>query len=302
MVEFTPELLAILAYTAFALFLSLYFVPFKVVPKAWAKAIAQVDKDGKPTHPAGIALGKVLDGAAVKIAKEVKVPTLEEIKAQMPTIPPFPEMPVIPDYGAQIKQMHGQLNARLTKEVETLKASIPVVPPYPTIPDYTVQLAELPKASAFKAMGEDFQEVKQRVDQLSDEHLLGLMKAAIKDYQLAAAAREGRQPAGAKAEQEAAIARNLINAAPEESGLYKRAMSILDTLEKNPKITGIRTETVKGWRKSVVGEFAENGTIRGALDSMGFNIDGLEGLMGGAVPGAPGVTVIPKGGRAPGVP
>ena len=62
------EAIAILCYTAIALFLSLYFVPFKIVPRAWAKAVRTQG------HPAQLALDAVLEGAAPKVAKAIVLP------------------------------------------------------------------------------------------------------------------------------------------------------------------------------------------------------------------------------------
>ena len=88
MAELSIEAIAILCYTAIALFLSLYFVPFKIVPRAWAKA---VETDG---HPAKAALDKVLDRAVAKIVfpkaaagLEAKVDaTITAFNAMVPTI------------------------------------------------------------------------------------------------------------------------------------------------------------------------------------------------------------------------
>ena len=59
-------------YVGVGLFLSLYFVPFKVVPRAWAKAV------GTKGHPAQVALDAVLEAAAPKVAAAVKMPAMPD--------------------------------------------------------------------------------------------------------------------------------------------------------------------------------------------------------------------------------
>ena len=63
------------AYVGVGLFLSLYLVPFKIVPRAWAKAVRTKG------HPAQLALDHVLEEAAPKVAAAVKVPDPAKFEA-----------------------------------------------------------------------------------------------------------------------------------------------------------------------------------------------------------------------------
>lgn len=77
MVSLSIEAIAILCYTAVALFLSLYFVPFKIVPRAWAKAVQTKG------HPAQVALDAVLEGAAPKVAAAVALPDTKALQERI---------------------------------------------------------------------------------------------------------------------------------------------------------------------------------------------------------------------------
>ena len=96
MANLSIEAIAILCYTAIALFLSLYFVPFKVVPRAWAKAVRT------PGHPAKLALDGVLDGAVKKMAEE-KGPIDGLLTAKLAAIK-MPEAPKLEGLQIQIDQ------------------------------------------------------------------------------------------------------------------------------------------------------------------------------------------------------
>lgn len=116
MVEFTPELVAILAYTAFALFLSLYFVPFKVVPKAWAKAVRTKG------HPAQVALTAVLEEAAPLVAKGVQLPDLKKLEATAEALMKWATMvtPVI--NSLQAEPLKALVNEAISNHTRAAKA------------------------------------------------------------------------------------------------------------------------------------------------------------------------------------
>ena len=209
----------VLCYTAVALFLSLYFVPFKIVPRAWAKAVQTAG------HPAQVALDRVLDAAVVKI--------------KFPAIPPFPVIPpypTIPDYGAQIRQMHGQLNARLTKEiaaitaqVASIKASIseikiPEIPPYPEMPDTADLGARVDKLTA------GFNGATELLNNLTEDKLTEIMKRVYTDFDKARTARGGKD-GNTDALVEIASIGGQAAEHPEAAMAFKGIMSVIDFAE-----------------------------------------------------------------------
>jgi len=196
--------------------------------------------------------------------------------------------PKLPDYGGQMRAMHGQINARLTQEMAAVKALIPppiVIPPFPVIPDFSAIEAQLAEsAKSIESVGVAFDWVK---GQVGDEHLLILMKKAISDHQSTAAASAAQVPGGALAAQEQSIAARLAND-PDEGRTYQAAMRWLDVLESNPKISGIRVQTVKGWRKEVKAKFADGGALSELLTNFGFQEGALAQLLPAAAGGSGG--------------
>ena len=203
----------VLCYTAVALFLSLYFVPFKIVPRAWAKAVQTAG------HPAQVALDRVLDAAVVKI--------------KFPVIPPYP---TIPDYGAQIRQMHGQLNARLTKEVGAIAAQvsgikasiseikIPEIPPYPETPDLAKFEERLDKLTA------GFNGATELLNNLTEDKLTEIMKRVYTDFDKARTARGGKD-GNTDALVEIASIGGQAAEHPEAAMAFKGIMSVIDFAE-----------------------------------------------------------------------
>lgn len=288
MAEITPE--AIVALAGWACGVMLVFIGWKKLPVWVTNKNAQRIGDEKDV--AHIAL----KGLVVGILKDFKTKLLVEVRELVKQEVAGAKFP---DYGVQIKAMHGQLNQRITNELKPLQTKLDAIKVptakefYETMrPDLTTLIQDSgavdidalakPVIERMSAVKFDLVPLVEPLTKAMQPHIQKMLNDLLTDEyrkELMKAVRGARRPAGEKAaEQEAEIVELMADAMdnPEEA---ERVKTLLDLFGPTLKKQGIDAD--------------EQLRLARAARTLSKQRSGA---------GAPSATLQQKGGRPPGVP